>query len=172
MLGQWRAADPAAAASLGAYLGTMVNVAEALETAASWRAQRRNLAAGGEGTLSTLLDQLDALSLLPRRPLDVDDCQASFRLLPPPLQRLAPPLLLTAMEAAHAKFGALRRGAAPAAAGAGGAAGELRLLRERAEALVNFGGISVWRDDHSVGHFASLPTAASQQLASWLADMA
>ena len=69
-----------------------------------------------------------------------------------------------------------------AAAGRGGVVGagyptellrkrELRALRERAEALVAFGGISVWRTAEAMGH-AQLPAQASQQLASWLSDMA
>jgi len=104
-----------------------------------------------------------------------------FRLAPSPLQRLAPPLLVTAMEATHAKFVALRRARSAALAdgghvgglvgGAIGAMSELRTLRERGEALVAFGGISVWRTADAVGN-AQMPAAASQQLASWLSDMA
>ena len=63
-----------------------------------------------------------ALPLLPSAPLGVDAAQADWRLQPAALQRLAPPLLLTAMEAVHAKFLALRR-ARPAADGRCGGAG-------------------------------------------------
>ena len=119
-----------------------------------------------------MLGQLEALPLLPRAAVEVDAAQAAFRLAPPQLQRLAPPLLLTAMEATHAKFAALRRarvGDAGMGGGALGASTELRALRERAEALVAFGRISIWQSE--MGN-AQMPLAATQQLASWLSDMA
>ena len=128
---------------------------------------------GSEAILTRVLDQIDALPLLPRTPVEVDGVQADFRLAPPTLQRLAPPLVLTAMEATHAKFVALRRAAPQSGfvSGAVGAASELRALRERGEALVAFGGISVWRTGDAMGQ-AQMPPQTSQQLATWLSEMA
>ena len=177
-LSEWRAADAAAAASQGAPLQMLLSIADLLYTAVEWRRQRAS--SGGEAALTAVLARVDALPLLPSTPVQVDAAQGNFRLAPPQLQRLAPPLLLTAMEATHAKFTSLRRtgGAshgAMAGAAAGGAAfgadAELRTMRERAEALVAFGGLSVWRTADAMGH-AQMPAAASQQLASWLSEMA
>ena len=151
----------------------MLLVADVLYTAGEWRSQQATVA-GGQPALPRVLDKLDALTLLPRSPLEVDGTQADFRLAPPPLQRLTPPLLLTAVECTHAKYVALKRqGPASASAAAVGAGAELRALRERAEALVAFGSISVWRAAEALGGGAAqMPAAASQQLATWLSDMA
>ena len=108
------------------------------------RAVRAALGPGGEAALTTTLEQLAGYGCS-RAPVEVDARVGDFRLAPPPLQRLAPPLVLTAMEATHAKFVALRRarGGGGGGGSALGAATELRSLRERGEALVAFGGASV-----------------------------
>ena len=108
-------------------------MAEVLYAAAAWRQQRS--AAGGVPALTATLGLLEQLRMLPRHPSEVDAASADFRLLPPQLQRLAPPVIVGAMEAAHAKFTSLKR-AMPLNAGFVGGATELQALRSRGEALV------------------------------------
>lgn len=178
-LEEWRRADADAAASQGGSLEMLLAVADLLYTAAEWRRQRA-APTGGEQALTAVLARLAALPLLPAMPTQVDAAQQNFRSVPTQVQRLAPALILTAMEATHAKFVALRRnggaGRRPAGGGGGnslvmGADAELRTLRERGEALMSFGGLSAWRAGDAMG-LAQLPAAASQQLAAWLSEMA
>jgi hypothetical protein len=169
-LAKWKESDAAGAAAHGSALERMLDLARLLYIACEWRRQRATQ--GGEAALTAVIQQLHALPMLPRSPVEVDSKQADFRQLPRQLQRLVPPLLLSAMEAVHAKFNALRRAPHAAALIPGAGAGaELRELRERAEALVAFGGMSVWWSTDTMGH-TQLPPIASQQLASWLSDMA
>ena len=177
-LSEWRRADADAAQAQGQSLELLLAIAELLYTTAEWRRQR-DAPLGGEAALTAVLDRMGSLPVLPSAPVHVDAAQASFRLEPPQIQRLAPPLLLAAMEVTHAKFTLLRRnGGAQARGGmlghggvAMGADAELRSLRERAEALVAFAGLSGWRGGDAMG-LGQMPAAVSQQLASWLSEMA
>ena len=178
----WRAKDAAGAAAEGGTLAIVLAAGDVVDAGAVWRSHRRG--GQGEGTLTRVLELLDALPapLLPSHPALVDGAQCELRLQPPAVHRVMVPLLLTAMEAYHAKFLSLKRGTAAGAhvptpaAGAGGAAltsgagAELQCLRERAEALVAFGGMPGWRLGDSLEPLRMAPVAA-QQLAGWLAEM-
>ena len=103
----------------------------------------------------------------------MDAAQADFRLLSSQVQRLTPPLILSAMEATHAKFVILRGSRwdyrAPSA-GDADLARELGRLRDRAEALVGFAAVTCLGQHLNVGN-AAMPQRASQQLATWLAEI-
>ena len=113
---------------------------------------------------STLLERMP---LLPAEPVHVDQKQAAFRQLPPALQCVFPSLLEAAMCAVHAKYLSLRL---PRAAGGGNAA-ELMQLRRRGEAIVAMTGVAAWTAAEALGQL-QMPTAISQRLTSWLAEMA
>ena len=159
-----------ASAHHGAPLSPQVQYA-----AAEWRKER----AGADPQrarreLTKTLDKLEQLGLLlPSQPSEVDAAQADFRLLSSQVQRLTPPLILSAMEATHAKFVILRGSRwdyrAPSA-GDADLARELGRLRDRAEALVGFAAVTCLGQHLNVGN-AAMPQRASQQLATWLAEI-
>ena len=156
-------------------LELVLQVAEVQYAAAEWRKER----AGADPQrarreLTKTLDKLEQLGLLlPSQPSEVDAAQADFRLLSSQVQRLTPPLILSAMEATHAKFVILRGSRwdyrAPSA-GDADLARELGRLRDRAEALVGFAAVTCLGQHLNVGN-AAMPQRASQQLATWLAEI-
>ena len=143
----------------------LLQVAELLGVVDVWKQQK-----GGEGgvtALSQALTLLDSMPLLPAEPVQVDEKQARFRQLPAALQRVFPALLEAAMASFHAKYISLKL---PRAAGGGNAA-EMVALRRRGEAVVAMSGVSAWMAAEVLGQL-QMPTAVSQRLASWLAEMA
>lgn len=152
-------------------LELVLQVAEVQYAAAEWRQQRAG--AGAQPALATTLDHLEQLWLLPSHPSEVDAAHADFRLLPLQVQRLTPPLILSAMEATHAKFVSLRGSRweykAPSAMDAD-LARELGRLRARAEALIGFAAVTCLGQHLNVGN-AAMPQRESQKLATWLAEI-
>ena len=156
-------------------LELVLQVAEVQYAAAEWRKERAGAdPQRAQRELTKTLDKLEQLGLLlPSQPSEVDAAQADFRLLSSQVQRLTPPLILSAMEATHAKFVILRGSRwdyrAPSA-GDADLARELGRLRDRAEALVGFAAVTCLGQHLNVGN-AAMPQRASQQLATWLAEI-
>ena len=165
-LQQWQVSDAEGCALLGGGpLQVLLQIGELLETVDAWQQQRRD--ERGEAALTQALQLLERMPLLPAEPVHVDQKQAAFRQLPPALQCVFPSLLEAAMCAVHAKYLSLRL---PRAAGGGNAA-ELMQLRRRGEAIVAMTGVAAWTAAEALGQL-QMPTAISQRLTSWLAEMA
>ena len=164
-LQQWQVRDAEGCALLGGPLHVLLQIGELLDTVDAWQQQRRD--ERGEAALTQALQLLERMPLLPAEPVQVDQKQAAFRQLPPALQCVFPSLLEAAMCTVHAKFLSLRL---PRAAGGGNAA-ELMQLRRRGEAIVAMTGVAAWTAAEALGQL-QMPTAISQRLTLWLAEMA
>merc|ERR1740117_695868 len=164
-LQQWQVSDAEGCTMLGGPLHVLLQIGELLDTVDAWQQQRRD--ERGEAALTQALQLLERMPLLPAEPVQVDQKQAAFRQLPPALQCVFPSLLEAAMCTVHAKYVSLRL---PRAAG-GGNATELMQLRRRGEAVVAMTGVAAWTAAEVLGQL-QMPTAISQRLTSWLAEMA